>query len=206
MKNRTSKANASALDFSPPLLRLQTAAPNPLGRKVLWALLLLLAGIAMWSFFGRLDIVAVAEGKLVPQSYVKIVQPAESGIVKEILVREGHSVSAGQVLMRMDALLTDADASSVQSDLQGKRLALRRIDAELANAPFERKAGDSAHLAPPRRRSTAPTAPPSRPRWPKNAATWPRRARTWPPRSRSNASSSTSCRITVNRKRPTKSW
>jgi HlyD family secretion protein len=138
---------ANALDFSPPLLRLQGKAPNPLGRKVLWALLLLLAGMAVWSIVGRLDIVAVAEGKLVPQSYVKIVQPAESGIVKEILVREGDSVRAGQVLMRMDTLLTDADANSVQSDLQGKRLALRRIDAELADAPFHSQAGDSAHLA-----------------------------------------------------------
>ncbi len=147
MKNRTSNASSSVLDFSPPLLRLQTAAPNPLGRKVLWALLLLLVGIGLWAVFGRLDIVAVAEGKLVPQSYVKIVQPAESGIVKEILVREGDSVRAGQVLMRMDTLLTDADASSVQADLQGKRLALRRVDAELADRPFESRAGDSAHLA-----------------------------------------------------------
>jgi hemolysin D len=147
VKNRPSNTPAGALDFSPPLLRLQAAAPNPLGRKVLWALLLLLAGMAAWSFFGRLDIVAVAEGKLVPQSYVKIVQPAESGIVKEILVREGDTVRAGQVLMRMDTLLTDADANSVQSDLQGKSLALRRIDAELADAPFQARPGDSAHLA-----------------------------------------------------------
>ena len=147
MKNRQSNTPAGALDFSPLLLRLQASAPNPLGRKVLWALLLLLAGIAAWSYFGHLDIVAVAEGKLVPQTYVKIVQPAESGIVKEILVREGDTVRAGQVLMRMDTLLTDADAKSVQSDLQGKGLALRRIDAELADAPFQARAGDSAHLA-----------------------------------------------------------
>ena len=147
MKNPHAHTSSLASDFSPPLLRLQTAAPNPLGRKVLWALLLLLAGVALWSWFGKLDIVAVAEGKLVPQSYVKIVQPAESGIVKEILVREGDSVKAGQVVMRMDTLLTDADANSVQSDLQGKRLALRRIDAELADAPFHTQSGDPAHLA-----------------------------------------------------------
>jgi hemolysin D len=147
VKNPPSDAPAGALDFSPPLLRLQASAPNPLGRKVLWALLLLLAGMALWSIFGRLDIVAVAEGKLVPQSYVKIVQPAESGIVREILVREGDTVRAGQVVMRMDTLLTDADARSVQADLQGKRLALRRIDAELADAPFQAQAGDAPHLA-----------------------------------------------------------
>jgi HlyD family secretion protein len=121
--------------------------PNPLGRKVLWTLLLLLGGLVIWAVFGRLDIVAVAEGKLVPLTYVKIVQPSESGIVKEILVREGDRVRAGQVLMRMDTLITDADARSIQADLDRKRLALRRVDAELADTPFQPRAGDPPHLA-----------------------------------------------------------
>jgi hemolysin D len=146
VKKSTNKAASSALDFSPPLLRLQASSPNPLGRKVLWALLVLLVLLAVWSVVGRLDIVAVAEGKLVPQSYVKIVQPSESGIVKEILVKEGDTVRAGQVLMRMDTLITDADAKSIGSDLEGKRLALRRVDAELADAPFHVLAGDPPHL------------------------------------------------------------
>jgi HlyD family secretion protein len=145
VKKSTAKAS-SALDFSPPLLRLQESVPNPLGRKVLWALLILLVLLAVWAVAGRLDIVAVAKGKLVPQSYVKIVQPAESGIVKEILVKEGDTVRAGQVLMRMDTLITDADAKSIQADLQGKRLALRRVDAELADAAFQAQPGDSPHL------------------------------------------------------------
>ncbi|MGX4640270.1 HlyD family type I secretion periplasmic adaptor subunit [Massilia sp. SYSU DXS3249] len=146
MKKTRTKAASSALDFSPPLLRLQQSAPNPLGRKVLWALLILLVLLALWAVVGKLDIVAVAEGKLVPQSYVKIVQPAESGIVKEILVKEGDSVRAGQVLMRMDTLITDADAKSIQTDRQGKLLALRRVDAELADTPFQPQAGDPPHL------------------------------------------------------------
>lgn len=121
--------------------------PNPLGRKVLWTLMLLLAGMVVWIVVGRLDIVAVAEGKLVPQSYVKIVQPAESGIVKEILVREGDTVRTGQVLMRMDTLITDADAKSIHAEFQAKRLTLRRIDAELADAPFQAQAADPPQLA-----------------------------------------------------------
>jgi HlyD family secretion protein len=147
VKTSPPKAPNGAHDFSPPLLRLQESMPNPLGRKVLWTLLVLLAGLVVWAVAGRLDIVAVAEGKLVPQTYVKIVQPAESGIVKEILVREGDRVRAGQVLMRMDTLITDADAKSIQADLERKRLSLRRVDAELADTAFQPRAGDPPHLA-----------------------------------------------------------
>ena len=135
------------LDFSPPLLRLQDAPPNPIGRKVLWLLLTLLAALLLWAMLGRLDIVAVAEGKLIPESYVKIVQPAESGIVKDILVREGQSVKAGQVLMRMDALISEADTKSIDADYQRKRLALRRIQAELSGTPFKTEGSDPSDLA-----------------------------------------------------------
>ena len=134
-------------DFSPPLLRLQDAPPNPLGRKVLWALAGMLAALILWALIGKLDIVAVAEGKLIPQSYLKIVQPADAGIVKEILVREGETVKTGQVLMRMDTLITEADAKSIEADYQRKRLTLRRIDAELSGQPFAAEAGDPPNLA-----------------------------------------------------------
>ena len=134
-------------DFSPPLLRLQDAPPNPLGRKVLWALAGMLVALIFWALIGQLDIVAVAEGKLIPQSYLKIVQPADASIVKEILVREGETVKTGQVLMRMDTLITEADAKSIEADYQRKRLTLRRIDAELSGRPFAAEAGDPPNLA-----------------------------------------------------------
>lgn len=123
--------------FLPPLIRLQQAAPNPQGRRVLWALLALLAFLLVWAFWGRLDIVAVAEGKLVPSSYLKIVQPSEAGIVKDILVREGESVKAGQVLMRMDALITDADLDSIAMEHVRRGVQLSRIDAELSSRVFQ---------------------------------------------------------------------
>jgi HlyD family secretion protein len=91
---------------------------------------------------GRLDIVAVAQGKLVPQSFIKIVQPAESGIVREILVREGQEVAAGQILIRMDTRLSEADGRVLFAELQRKRLQLRRINSELASAPMHRLTDD----------------------------------------------------------------
>lgn len=123
--------------FYPPLIRLQQTAPHPKRQRVLWALLALLFFLLLWALFGRLDIVVVANGKLIPDSYLKIVQPSEAGIVKEILVREGDKVRAGDTLMRMDALITDADLNSIRQEHVRKQLTLERIDAELAGQSFE---------------------------------------------------------------------
>lgn len=145
--SRVSLPEADPFDFLPALLRIQDKPPHPLGQRVLWVLLVLIALLILWAIFGRLDIVAVAPGKLVPHSYVKVVQPAEAGIVKEILIKEGETVRAGQVLMRMDALISEADAMSLEADARRKHLSLRRIDAELGGIPFHIDAADPPTLA-----------------------------------------------------------
>lgn len=141
-----SPGTADAHDFSPPLLRIQHQPAPSLAGWLLRLLALLLVGVGLWSVFGRLDIVAVADGKLVPSTYLKIVQPAEQGIVKEILVKEGQAVREGQVLIRMDPALTQADVRAMQSDFDHKRMALRRIDAQMSGGALGRQAGDPAEL------------------------------------------------------------
>ena len=133
---------ADPLDFAPDLLRLQARAPSPLPRAVMYLLLAWLAATMAWACFGRLDIVASAQGKIVPQSFLKILQPAEPGIVREILVKDGDRVAEGQVLIRMDTRLSDADRSMVENELRTRTLQLRRIDAELNVVPLERTATD----------------------------------------------------------------
>src|SRR3569833_3275266 len=131
-----------ALDFAPALLSFFVCFLVCMPCTVLYIALGLFSILFVWALFAKLDIVASSEGKLVPQSFLKIVQPADSGVVVDILVHEGEEVSAGQVLMRMDAKLAQADARTVDNDLQQKLLALRRIDAVLANAPFMLNVGD----------------------------------------------------------------
>jgi len=133
-------------DFSPPLLRIQQNPPAPLAGWMLRLLIVLLVALLAWATFGKLDIVAVADGKLVPSSYLKILQPAEQGIVKEILVKEGESVREGQVLIRMDAVLAAADVNAIRTEYHNRRIALRRIDSQLSGKPLLRDKDDSAEL------------------------------------------------------------
>lgn len=115
--------------------------PSPLPRAVLRTVSLLVVALCGWAFVGRLDTVAVAPGRLVPRTQLKIVQPAEGGVLREILVAEGERVRAGQVLGRMDARLAQADAAALAADLALRELQLRRVDAELAGVALARDAG-----------------------------------------------------------------
>ena len=142
MPRLINNVKAEWAEFAPEIIRAQHEPPSPLPLTVLYAMLALFCAMLVWAFAGRLDIVAIAQGKLVPQSFLKIVQPAESGIVREILVNEGDLVQAGQVLARMDTRLADADSRTLQVELQRKRLHLRRIKAELTGNVLMRQADD----------------------------------------------------------------
>jgi hemolysin D len=138
--------NPELAEFAPGLLAIQQSPPPKLPRAVFYVVGALFAILLAWSMLARLDIVAVAEGRLVPTSYTKIVQPAEAGIVKQVLVSEGDEVAQGQVLIRLDPTLTGADSQALADELALKRLTLRRIDAELRGVPLATQPGDDHRL------------------------------------------------------------
>jgi hemolysin D len=115
-------------------------------RLVLWTGLGLFCAALAWSWLTELDVIATAQGRLVTSSSLQIVQPAETGIVREILVKEGEPVRRGQVLARMDARLSDADRRQLGNEIGLRRLQLRRIQAELSGTPLVRDASDPAEL------------------------------------------------------------
>jgi hemolysin D len=133
-------------DFAPGLLAIQESPPKRLPRIVFYSVAALFAVLLAWAMFAKLDVVAVAEGQLVPQTYLKIVQPVDSGRLSEILVREGDSVKEGQVLLRLDPSISQTDSGMLDADLKAKQMALRRIDAELRGSPFTSRVGDTPEL------------------------------------------------------------
>lgn len=146
MDDKAPTLSREALDFAPGLLAIQEDPPRRLPRAVLYAVIALFAIALVWMTVGRIDIVATATGQLEPRTYVKIVQPAASGIVEQILVHEDEHVRAGQVLMRMDPGIADADSKALQVQLALSALKLRRIEAELGGHAMARRASDPQGL------------------------------------------------------------
>lgn len=129
-----------------PLQLIQDEAPARVGRIVLRCVCGLVLLLIVWALFGQLDIVASADGKLVPQTLVKVVQPAESGVVKELLVGEGDVVQPGQVLARLDTTLAAAEGRGLASDMAMQEMQVRRIDAELGGDAMTMRPGHDVGL------------------------------------------------------------
>lgn len=134
-------------DFAPDLLSIQERPPARLPRTVAWVTVGLFVVMLAWGMFARLNIIASAEGRLVPRNDSRLIQPAEAGLIREVLVRDGQAVVAGQLLMRLDATTAGADLATLQADMVFKELSLRRIDAELAGQPLGPMAGAPADIA-----------------------------------------------------------
>jgi len=123
--------------FSPHLLSVEKSPPSPMPTLLLRVLLVFFLIILAWAFIGRLDIVARAEGQLIPQNRVQIVQPLEDSRVSKILVKEGEKVKKGQVLFTMDATLTGAEKRKYDYEVALAKLQLERIQAQLENRTFK---------------------------------------------------------------------
>jgi HlyD family secretion protein len=135
-----------ALDFAPDLLAIQERPPGRLPRALLLTVAAMVLLLVVWASFARLDVIATADGRLVPLTFTKVVQPAEAGVVTEILVQEGTAVKEGQVLLRLDARQSQADTAALSKDFSLRKLTLRRIEAELADQPFLPARGEPVEL------------------------------------------------------------
>ena len=105
--------------FAPEWQRIEHVPVSPGRRRVLHALLALVSSALAWALLGQLDVVVTADGRLGPRTQIKIVQPAEAGVVREILVAEGAFVLAGEPLVRLVPVHQDTRPRQAGS-LRGK--------------------------------------------------------------------------------------
>ena len=87
-------------------------------------------GIGGWAATMELAGAVIAQGSLVVDSNVKKVQHLTGGIVKEIRVREGDHVKAGDILVRLDETQTKAAAAIVSKNLEELIAQQARLEAE----------------------------------------------------------------------------
>jgi len=90
------------LEFLPAALEIQHTPPSPAGRLVAGIIIGVFTFGLLWSIFGYIDIIAVAQGKIVPSGGSQVIQPLETGVIKAIHVRDGQRVKKGDVLIELD--------------------------------------------------------------------------------------------------------
>ena len=117
------------LEFMPAALEVLETPASPFGRIIVWMIVLLFVVAIVWAWFGRIDTVAIAQGRIITGERVKLVQPLEIGKVRSILVEENQFVRAGQPLIVLDPTEQVADRDRLQRDLLSTRLDAARYRA-----------------------------------------------------------------------------
>ena len=123
------------LEFLPAVLEIQESPPSPLGRIMLWVFVAFFIIAIAWAIIGKIDIVAVAQGKIIPGDRIKVIQPLEIGTVRAIHVHEGQTVAQGDPLIELDATSSGADQQRLRSELMTAQLDAARLRALSATAP-----------------------------------------------------------------------
>ena len=117
------------LAFLPAHLELADTPLSPVPRRSLWVIMTLFCAALLWACVGQLDVVAVASGKTVTGGRTKVIQSAETAVVRRILVHDGQVVTQGELLVELDATATSADSKKAEEALINARLAALRATA-----------------------------------------------------------------------------
>lgn len=112
------------------------ANPVKTRRPVAWTIMGFLALFLIWANFARLDEFSVAQGEVVPAGGIKTVQHLEGGIIREIYVKDGDTVTNGTPLVQLDLAITATNRDELLVRIDGFALARARLHAEINGTPL----------------------------------------------------------------------
>jgi hemolysin D len=125
------RARRDLAAFLPAALEIVETPPPPLAGAIGGTIIALFCVALVWAYFGKIDIVASATGKIVASGRSKVIQPFETSVVRAIHVSDGQLVKAGEPLVELDPTLNNAEASRLRSDLLSAQLDMARLKAAL---------------------------------------------------------------------------
>ena len=123
------KRRRHELEFLPAAIEVTETPASPVGRAIALLIATLIVAVLAWGWFGHVETVAVAQGKIIPGGRVKVIQPLEAGVVRAIHVEEGQRVAAGDLLVALDPTEAGADVERLSRDLLATRLDIARLKA-----------------------------------------------------------------------------
>nr|WP_105433185.1 HlyD family type I secretion periplasmic adaptor subunit [Neorhizobium sp. T6_25] len=142
-------AKRSDHEFLAPALEVLETPPSPVRMALILIICAFTATALIWSYVGRIDIIAAAQGKLQPTGRVKVVQPLLTGKVKELPPPNGTHVEKGDILLGLDptdAIADETDAAkglaSMRAEVRRRKAIVDHVQSRVPNAPLPTIAWD----------------------------------------------------------------
>src|SRR5262245_60329566 len=130
-RRKPSARRRDEIAFLPAALEVVETPPSPAARAIGGTVIVLFCFALVWATLGHVDIIASAQGKIIPSGNVKQIQPFETGVIRSIRVHEGQRVKKGDVLIELDPTMTEAEINHLRSDLLAAQLDVARLRAAL---------------------------------------------------------------------------
>lgn len=93
-------------------------------------LLLLLILFVSWAAWFEIDQMVRAQGQVIPQDKTQVIQAADGGVIKELRVSEGETVTKGQVLAVLESDRALAGVEEITNRIAGFQISRIRAQAE----------------------------------------------------------------------------
>ncbi len=136
------RLTAADREFLPAALEILETPPSPVRIWLMAGICAFVVTALAWAFIGKLDIIAIAQGKIQSVGRVKLVQPVETGKVRAVLVENGKHVAENEVVVELDYAETRADIDALVASLASYQAEVLRRTAAI-------KAAASRAFAPP---------------------------------------------------------
>ena len=131
------KADTKTTSWSRSLQTLLEKPPATLPQRLITGGMVFCLAFGAWAWFGHIEEVGTAQGKLVPKGETYKIDSLEPGKVTMVLVEEGEAVKAGQVLVELDAELSQKEIERLEQMLSAYRLELEQKRALLERVSLE---------------------------------------------------------------------
>ncbi len=132
--NADKNEEKSKYEFLPSALEIAESPPSPLGSRIITGIFLMLLIAVIYASVSKVDMVAVARGKIIPGGRVKVIQVPQEGVITDIYVDEGDTVEEGQLLVKLDNTEEKVDEDIIKYNLN-----LAKAEKDLLEKYLEEK-------------------------------------------------------------------
>ncbi|MEM6603806.1 MAG: HlyD family type I secretion periplasmic adaptor subunit [Pseudomonadota bacterium] len=126
-------------EFLPGGLAVRETPPHPAPRIFLYVVFAIIVFVLLWAILGKTEVVAVANGTIIPSDKSKIIQVFDRATVEKIYVRDGDKVKKGDTLIDLDRGLLKADLERAESEMSYNRAQALRVEALISAIEQEKE-------------------------------------------------------------------